>query len=214
MFTTNIILVDDHKLFRMGIISMLSEYNDLFVVGEASDGNELLKLLETTSADVILLDIIMPGMDGITTARHIVNNFPDIKILILTSETSRDIINKLIETGIHGFISKKACNGGMELANAIRAIVSGLEYYGEDIMQILYSVYVSKKTTAMAELTIREKEIIALCREGLQVKEIADRLNVSNRTVDTHKYNIYRKLGINNTVELVQYAMKTGIISL
>jgi len=214
MVKTNIIIVDDHKMFRMGIKLMLAEYEDIEVVGEASNGNELLQMLEKTKPDLVLLDIIMPdGMDGIETARRLNNNYPDIKILMLSSENSRDVINELINIGINGFISKKACDGGAELANAIRSVVSGLEYFGRDITQILYSVFVSRKAAGMPELTAREKEIIALCREGLQSKEIADRLIISTRTVDTHKNNIFRKLGINNTVELVRYAMKAGIIN-
>ncbi|MDR1723958.1 MAG: response regulator transcription factor [Tannerella sp.] len=215
MVKTSIIIVDDHKMMRMGMKLMLAKFDDMVVVGEASHGDELLQLLETTKPDLVLLDIIMPdGLDGIETARRLCKDYPDIKILMLSSENSRDTINELIDIGIHGFISKKACDGDVELPNAIRSVVSGHGYFGRDITQILYSVFVSKKAAGMPELTIREKEIIALCREGLQSKEIADRLMISVRTVDTHKNNIFRKLGINNTVELVRYAMKTGIIRL
>jgi two-component system response regulator NreC len=220
---TNIIIVDDHKLFRMGIRSMLAEYDDIAVVGEASNGNELLQLLSNDDnlplqtrpqPDIVLLDVIMPQMGGVETARYLRQNKPNLKILMLSSENSRDLINDLIEMGVNGFITKSACDGGAELAKAIRSVVSGIDYFGDDIVNMLYNVYVAKKEITTPDFTKRERDIIELCRDGLQIKEIADRLNVSPRTIDAHKNSIYRKLGINNTVELVQYALKTGIVKM
>jgi len=121
----NIIIVDDHKLFRLGIKSMLADYEDIVVIGEASNGQELLNMLETLHANVVLLDIIMPGMSGVETVCELRQNHPDIKILMLSAENSREIINDLLETGINGFITKSACDGGNELAKAIRSVSAG-----------------------------------------------------------------------------------------
>ncbi|MDR1779105.1 MAG: response regulator transcription factor [Tannerella sp.] len=208
----NVILVDDHRMFRAGIKSLLSLHPDICVSGEADSGEELLELLKTQTPDVVLLDVIMPGIDGVETTQRIKRDFPETKILIVSSENQRGTINELVNLDIQGFITKQACNSSEELGQAIRSIASGLTYFGKDITQILYSVYVSRKEAGMPELTSRETEIIALCRSGLQSKEIANRLNIEPRTVETHKNNIFRKLGINNTVEMVQYAIKAGII--
>ena len=119
----------------------------------------------------------------------------------------------MLDAGIDGFISKQRGDAD-ELADAIRSVMNGEEYFGRDIASIIYDVYVSKKKTTIItpEFTAREREIILLCRDGLMSKEIADRLGVSANTINTHKKNIFQKLGINNTMEMVQYAMKSGII--
>jgi len=207
------IIVDDHRMFRLGVKGMLAEHADIAVVGEASSGEELFTLLAKTAADIVLLDIIMPGLSGVDTSRRLRSEYPELKILILSSENSRAIINELVDIGVEGFISKQLGGGGDELVSAIRAIISGLEYFGKDIMEVLYGVYVSKKESGLPELTPMEREIVALCGKGLVSKEIADHLNISFRTVDKHKNNIFRKLGINNTRELLKYAIRVGIVN-
>ena len=212
----DIILVDDHALFRLGVKGALAgRHPDIHVAGEAADGGELFRLLETARADIILLDIVLPDMSGIEIARHLRKDDPEIKILALSAENSEDVVQALMDIGIDGFISKRKSSAD-ELADAIHSIMGGLEYFGKDIAAIIYNIYVSKKKTAVisAEFTEREREIIGLCREGLQGKQIADRLNISPRTVDTHKNNIFKKLEINNTMEMVQYALKHGIINM
>jgi DNA-binding NarL/FixJ family response regulator len=123
------------------------------------------------------------------------------------------VLEAMLDVGIDGFISKRQGDAD-ELAEAIRTIMSGLEYFGRDISAIIYDVFVSKKKTTIVtpEFTEREKEIILACRDGLLCKEIAARLGISTHTVNTHKNNIFTKLGINNTMEMVQYALKKGII--
>jgi len=208
------ILVDDHELFRLGLrTAMATHHPDIQIVGEAETGNEFFSLLKTTSADIVLLDINLPDISGLEIARHIKKVKPKMKILVISSENTSAITQALLEIGINGFISKRM--GGVdELADAIRSITSGLEYFGKDITDIIYRIYVSKKKTTeiTAEFTKQEKKIIMFCREGLQSKQIADQLNISSRTVENHKNNIFHKLGINNTVEMVQYAIKNGII--
>jgi two-component system response regulator NreC len=193
---------------------MLSTEEDICVVGEAACGTELFAALEDTETDVILLDVIMPGMSGIEIARLLRTTRPDVRILVLSSENTQQTLTELVEAGIDGFISKQKSAGPDELPNAIRSIYYGSEYFGRDMAAILYRIYVSikKKTEATVEFTDRECEIIALCREGLRSKEIADRLFVSVRTIDTHKTNIFGKLGINNMKEVVKYAFEHGII--
>ena len=212
----HVIIVDDHSLIRLGIkAALMSNCSDICIMGEAGDGKSLFHLLETTRPDIILLDIFLPDTNGIEIARRLRKEYPEIKILIISGENTVGIIQELLEIEIDGFISKRLCTGE-ETVEAIRSIMSGMEYFGTDIASIIYKIYISKKDVSKVaiEFTQREKEIIGLCRIGLQSKEIASRINVSSRTVDTHKKNIFKKLGINNTLEMVQYAIKHGIISL
>ena len=210
----NAILVDDHALFRLGVKSAIAGvHTDINIIGEADSGSELFRLLETVTPDIILLDIILPDTTGIEIAEKLRKERPEIKILAISAENTTDVVKKILDIGIEGFISKRKGSAD-EIAEAIRTIMNGLEYYGDDISSIIYKIYVSKKKTAEVthEFTEREKEIIELCRAGLLSKEIAQRLNISSRTVDNHKSNIFKKLGINNTLEMVQYAIKNGII--
>jgi DNA-binding NarL/FixJ family response regulator len=210
----NAILVDDHALFRLGVKSaIVNGHSDINIVGEADCGAALFRLLETTIPDIILLDILLPDMSGIEIARQLKKDFPSINILAISTENTADVVQAMLDIGIEGFISKR--QGGVdEIAQAIRTIMNGFEYFGNDISSIIYKIYVSKKWTAKVtpEFTEREKEIIELCRDGLLSKQIADKLCISSRTVDNHKNNIFRKLGINSTLEMVQYALKNGII--
>jgi len=208
------ILIDDHELFRAGVRGVIEKsHDDICIVAEAESGKELFSLLPDTEADIVLLDINLPDMSGIEIARRLRQDYPALKILAISAENSAETVRAMLDVGIDGFISKQKGTAN-ELPQAIRAVADGLEYFGRDIATIIYDIYVSKKKTSepTLEFTEREREIILLCRDGLQSKEIADRLFISPRTVDTHKTNIFRKLGINNTMEMVQYALKMGII--
>ena len=209
-----VIIVDDQDFFSLGVkTSIENRHPDLCVVGVAASGAEFFELLETVAADIVLLDIMLPDMSGIDVARRLRTERPELKILVISAENSTPVIEKMLDIGIEGFISKRT--GGVdEFAEAIRSIMQGVNYFGKDIAVIIYNMYVSiKKTTEVtAEFTEQEKRIIELCRESLPGKQIADRLSISLSTVNNHKNNIFRKLGINSTAEMVQYALKTGII--
>ena len=209
-----VIIVDDHRLFRVGLIaSFKAEQPDIEIVGEAECGEELFDVLTTTSADVVLLDINLPDVPGADIARRLRSDYPDTKILAVSAENTAQTIQAMLEAGIDGFVSKQNSDSA-ELAEAIRAVMSGVEYFGRDVASIIFSVYVAKKKTADVtnEFTEREREIIIACRDGLMCKEIAARLGVSINTINTHKKRIFQKLGINTTIEMVQYALRKGII--
>lgn len=212
MYPTKIIMVEDHQLFRLGISTALKSQPEKYnVVGEASNAAEFFQIIETTDADIVLLDIHLPDQSGIEIARKLIQLRPAMKILVLSAENDAETITKLIETGINGFISKNATM--KELFIAINYIEEGAEYFGKDISKIIRDIKVAKKD-GKEQFTERENEIISLCSEGLTAKEIADRMNINVATVNTHKNNIFKKLGINNSVELVIYALKNGIIKL
>ena len=209
---TKIIMVEDHQLFRLGISTALKSQPEKYnVVGEASNAAEFFQIIETTDADIVLLDIHLPDQSGIEIASKLIQLRPAMKILVLSAENDAETISKLIETGINGFISKNATM--KDLFIAINYIEEGAEYFGKDISKIIRDIKVAKKD-GKEQFTERENEIIALCSEGLTAKEIAERMYINVATVNTHKNNIFKKLGINNSVELVIYAMKNGIIKL
>ena len=209
-----IIVVDDHRLFRVSLkAAFAASHPDMFIVGEADCGDALFRLPTLSTADIVLLDINLPDINGAEIARRLRSDFPNLKILAVSAENTAQTVQTMLETGIDGFVSKQR-GDAEELAEAIRTIMNGLEYFGRDISSIIYGIYVAKKntTTVTPEFTEREKEIIVACRDGLLCKEIAARLGITVRTVNTHKEKIFQKLGINNTMEMVQYALKKGII--
>ena len=216
MSMISVIIVDDHELFRLGVKTAIeNRHSDLHIVGEAESGAELFALPAVASADIVLLDIALPDMSGIDIARRLKSERPEIKILAISAENATPIVQAMLDVGVEGFISKR--HGGIDIfAEAIRSIMQGINYYGRDISEIIYRIYVSKKRTAevTSEFTQQEKRIIELCHEGLPGKMIADHLHISPRTVDNHKSNIFHKLGINSTLEMVQYAVKNGIIQM
>jgi DNA-binding NarL/FixJ family response regulator len=199
----------------MAVKMAIADSADIIVSGEAGTGAALLDLLKTASADIILLDVGLPDMSGIEIARRMKKDYPAVKILAISAENTGDTVRALLDAGIEGFISKQS--GEIpEIIRAIHSVMDGNEYFGNDISTIIYKIYVSKQnaTADAPKFTDREREIIRYCRDGLQVKEIADRLGITPATVNTHKNNIFKKLGINNQMEMVQYALKHGIISI
>jgi DNA-binding NarL/FixJ family response regulator len=207
-------IVDDHALFRLGVKVCLADNKEgITVVGEAGTGEALFRLLETVEAELVLLDVMLPDISGIEIARRLHKDYPRLKILAISAENTRPVVEALLEIGIDGFISKGAGEID-EIASAIRSVMNGMEYFGKDIASIIYEIYVYKKKTTEVtpEFTDREREIILLCRDGLLAKEIAGRLDISVNTVQNHKKNIFHKLGINSTMEMVQYALKHRII--
>ena len=211
-----VIIVDDHELFRLGLKTAIEHrHPDLSITGEAETGAELFVLLDEVDADIVLLDIGLPDMSGIDVARRLKIERPALKILVISAENAAPVVQAMLDIGVEGFISKR--RGGVDaFAEAIRSIMQGVDYFGADISEIIYCIYIAKKKTAevSSDFTKQEKRIIELCREGLPGKLVADRLGISLSTVNNHKNNIFRKLGITNTMEMVQYAMKNGIIQM
>jgi len=211
-----VFVVDDHALFRMGIKSLLNEKNTGIIITEEADcGENFFRLLPSADTNLVLLDINLPDMSGVEIAIRLKKEYPALKILAVSSENDASIIKSLVDAGIDGFISKQN-SGGNELIEAIHSVMNGLEYFGRDISAIIYDIFVSKKkvTSVSSEFSEREKEIILACKDGLLSKEVAAKLGISINTVNTHKKNIFLKLGINNTMEMVKYALEKGIIKI
>jgi DNA-binding NarL/FixJ family response regulator len=201
-------------MFRTGIRMYIeSNCDDISVVGEAESGENLLLLPQLAEADVTLLDIELDGMSGIEAARKLKKKHPEMKILTISAKTTHDVVDAMLNAGINGFISKRR-GSNENVVEAIRAVHSGYDYYGKDISEIMFNIYITtKKTTqATSEFTAQERKIIELSGQGLSARKIADRLCIEHRTVEHHKQNIFDKLDIHSTYEMVQYAVKNGII--
>ena len=212
-------VVDDHELFRLGVCSMLQAEQDIEVTAEANSGEQLLEIMRKEEIpDLVVLDIIMPGLSGIQVAAKIKNEHPSVKILLLSSENGDEVVSDAIKIGVDGFLSK--LDVGEDLPKAIKTICEGGKFYGKGISDIMYAVLVAEKVienrneSRFGDLfSKRELEIITLCAKGLKAREIAERLYISKRTVEWHRAKIFQKLGIHNNLELVRYALKKGIVS-
>ena len=209
--TIRLMLVDDHPLMLLGISSMLDGKADIQVVGTAGNGQEALTKARELNPDVMMLDIVMPGMDGVELARQMRAELPDVRLLVLSSDTSLATLEPLLGIGIDGFLPQSSESAVM--LEAVRSVAAGYEYFGTDIARLIERISLAKKASESL-FTPRELDVIRLSAQGLQYKEIAGRLGIKYLTVVTIKNNIFRKLGINNTVELVVYALKKGLISL
>lgn len=208
----DIILVDDHDLFRMGTTMVLGATPGYNVVAQAANGAQFFERLESLEKepDIALLDIVLPDMSGIDIARKLRDEHPDILILMLSAEASESTILSLTDIGVEGFVSKNA--PADELLAAVSTIVEGGRYFAKDIARLIRDV--CNASELHVELSEREETIIRLCCEGMRAKDISDEIGISIRTVESHKTNIFTKLGINNNVALVRYAIRRGIIQL
>lgn len=215
MNSYRIVLADDHIILRDGVKHIIHEKPDLRVVGEASDGLELLRLLKRQKTDMILLDISMPGLRGIEAIREIRSSHPEIKIVILTMHKKRSYIQHALASGADGYLLKEAT--GDELFDAITSIRNGGNYVSKSLSRELTSeiikVYRGGMKPQKEILTTREKEILKLIAEGKASKEIAELLFISIYTVNNHRANISKKLKMKKTADLVKYAIREGYTS-
>ena len=205
MSTIKILLADDHQIVIDGLKLILESKEQYQVVGEVANGQEVLDFLVHNNVDLVVLDINMPIMDGITCAKKIKERYSDVKVIVLTMYAQKSFIEEIIKIGIDGCLLKN--NTGKELADAIERVHSGRSYY--DQIQAFNS---EQEEVRQHKLTEREIEIIKLLADGLSSSQIGDRLFISGHTVKTHRKNILKKLDLHNSSELIQYALNNGII--
>jgi DNA-binding NarL/FixJ family response regulator len=207
-----VILVDDHQIVREGFKLILLLDDRFETIGEAESANALLTLLKEKTPDVIVLDISMPGLSGIEICKQIKTNSPSIKILFVTSNVDTTHIKASIKVGADGFLPKDTSSE--EFTNAIKEVAKGNSYFSQKITGLMVKVMSMTSEEKETELTLRELEIVKQLANGKLQKEIAATLFISPRTVETHKKNIQEKLGINNTVDLVKFAIREGLTEL
>lgn len=213
--TINILIVDDHSVFRSGIIKVLEAEDNITIIGEANDGASALELVSEIKPDIVMMDIEMPGTNGIDTAKKIKSQFPSTKIVLLSMHLNPNFVFDALKAGIEGYVTKMS--DIEEVITAINKISGGGEYYSKDVslsaMKNYNEYHLTNKPSHASEtiLTKREKEIIKNIVDGLSYKEIAKKLEISQYTVINHRQNIIQKLGFKNNAELIKFAINQKI---
>jgi len=208
-----IIIADDHTMFRESISKMLSLKKIADVIAEAGNGNELLDLLDTQTPDMILMDISMPGMDGIEATKKALLKQPNLKVLTLSSFGDEQYYFNMVEAGAKGFVLKNTRL--TELEKAIKEVASGGSWFSSELLQnVILSISSKPKKEKAVDLTERELEILKLICENYTNEQIADKINLSYDTVKWHRANILTKTGSNNAIALLLYALKNKIIEI
>jgi DNA-binding NarL/FixJ family response regulator len=214
-----VLLVDDHTMLREGIAAILNQAEGIEVVGGLSSGEEVVNSFPSYKPTVIVMDIMMGGMSGLEATRWIKEQDATVKVIIISSEVTKELVSTGIQCGIDGYLPKDASKG--TLVEAIRTVSRGEKYFNEAITSLVFEDFYQgekegRKTTRKVShgLTKRENEILELVATGKTNQEVADALFISIKTVETHKTNILEKLGLRNTAELVKYAIKNNIISI
>jgi two-component system, NarL family, response regulator DegU len=214
MKTIKIILADDHSIVRNGIKSTLHDAKNIKIIGEASNGLEAIDAVKKLQPDVVVMDITMPEMNGIDATAQITKKYPSTKCLVLSMHDNEDYVFKSIEAGALGYIMKDTSKE--EFIKAIETVAKGEKYFSTSISNILVTGYLHKVKNPQEEnesnLTKREKGILKLIVKGSNNREIADQLDISIRTIETHRANIMKKLHVKNAVELVRVAMEEKIV--
>ena len=212
----NIILVDDHKIIRDGLRSLLAKETDMAVVAEAENGRDAVKLSRKLNPDIVVMDINMPDLNGVDAATLILEESPDVKIIALSIHSTRRYVTRMLKAGASGYLVKHCAYE--ELANAIRSVANNKPYLSSQILDTVLSDYTSSvssgEISTLSTLTSREREVLQLVAEGVKSEEIADRLFVSVKTVSSHRRAIMQKLNLHSVAELTRYAIREGLVSL
>jgi two-component system, NarL family, nitrate/nitrite response regulator NarL len=210
MTPIDIYIADDHKMFTDGVELILASDSEINVLGVARNGKQLLGLLKNQVANVVLLDITMPEMDGMTTAEEIMKMYPDVKVMMLTMHNTIDHVVPMVKMGVHGYLLKNT--GKTELVNAIKQLYENGQYYSGEVAAKL-AAGIREHEEKTIKLTAREKEILQLVFEGLSTLEISEKLFLSHRTVETHRSNLLSKTDTKNTAQLINFGLKNGYIN-
>jgi len=204
-------LVDDHKMFRSGLRFLLNDIPEIKVVGEASNGLEFLELAANEIIDIVLMDINMPGMNGLEATREALKLYPKLKIIVLSMHGEEEYYDQMVDAGVQGFLLK---NSGVEdLTAALQAVINGGTYFSQELLVGILDKKKQKQfQSEVVKLTQRELEVLKLICEGFCNVDIAEKLFISHRTVDRHRSNLLSKTGCPNSTSLVMYAVKNKII--
>jgi DNA-binding NarL/FixJ family response regulator len=212
-------VADDHGLMRQGLISMLQNVENIEIVGNVDSGEGAVNMANELSPDIFLMDIVMRGMTGIEATRWIKEHNPKVKIILISSEVSKDFITAGIKSGIDGYLPKDTDKETVLMA--INTVMKGDRYFSPEITALVFKDFYLKEkdgkglpTKKTQELSKREEEVLTLIANGKSLKEVADELFISIKTVESHKMHIQDKLGLSNTAQLVKYAIEHDLIEL
>lgn len=208
-----VVIADDHQLFRNGLKILLDAFSEFSVVGEAGNGEEVVKIVKNCGCELLLMDIDMPVMDGIEATRRCMKIKPDLKVIALSMYGEEDYYYRMVDAGAKGFLLKDSDIN--EVKDAIITVAAGGNYFSQQLLHnVIQKIKTRETETRMANLSRREKEILLKICEGLSNQEIADALFISKRTVDKHRANLLSKTGSKNTASLILYAIKNKLIEI
>ncbi len=208
-----VLVADDHTILREGLVALLQAGGECQVVAQAADGIETVELALKTRPDVAVVDISMPGLNGIEVVRRLTRELEETRILVLTMHAEEEYVLHVVRAGASGFLLKDSATG--ELLGAVRALAGGRGYFGTHASKVL-AQQVQRPAGRMEDpyrdLTPREREVFHLIAEGLTTKEIARKLGTSAKTAENHRFRVLDKLGVRNTAELIRYAVRHGLL--
>ncbi len=213
MTRIRLLLADDHHLVRTGMRAMLQSLPDIEVVGETGDGREAIELVRTHTPNIVLMDIAMPGLNGLDATTRIVKEFPHTRVLILSMHADEEYVRQALRAGAAGYLLKNAAPAELELA--IRAVMRGEAWLSPAISRVVVEDYLGARaddTGPLTQLTPRQREILQLVAEGKTTKQIAAALAVSIKTVETHRAQLMERLGIHDVAGLVRFAIRHGLV--
>jgi DNA-binding NarL/FixJ family response regulator len=209
---TTVVLADDHQIVRQGLRALLKSVPDLELLGEASDGLETVRLAERRQPDVLVVDLMMPGLNGMDVARQVAKRSPRTRVVVLSMHSNEAYVVEALRAGAKAYVLKEA--GAEDLVAAIRAAAQGRRYFSPPISEQAIKEYLRRASETAPDpyetLTTRERQVFQLTAEGLSGAAISERLFISPRTVETHRVNLMRKLGVRNQKELIRYAVERG----
>ena len=202
-----VVLADDHDLVRSGIGALLSAIAGVKVIAEARDGEELLRILSTLKPHVVVTDINMPKLDGIAATQRISEEYPEVRVIILSMDTSADAVKRAVASGASGYVRKDAPR--QELEMAVRGVMTTGSYFGNGVAQLLLQ---RAEETAVDLLTARQLEVLTLLAQGKSSKQIGFELGLSSKTIDVHRANIMQRLALSDVASLTLYAVRNGLV--
>jgi two-component system response regulator NreC len=216
MSPTRVLIADDHPLIRSGLRALLSRESEFEVVGEAADGYQALELVEQLKPDVVMLDVSMPRLNGIDVAQKISEKTPSTRIIIVSIHSDEGYVLRALKAGAKGYLLKASPEG--DILNAVRAVAAGQAYLSPEISRLLVEEYVREMRFRGVEdsydlLSIREKEILQLLASGATNRQVAEMIHVSVATVETHRTNVFQKIGVHSLPELILYAVRKGLLT-
>lgn len=212
--TVSILIADDHYIVRHGLRSLLEAEQDFVIVGEAADGLETIELAERLKPDVLVVDLMMPGLNALEVTREVRQSVAQARIVVLSMYATEAYVVEALRVGAAGYVLKDAT--ASELVHAVREVVAGRRYLSAPLSEHAIDAYVQKASQGTLDLyetlTAREREVLHLTAEGHSSADIAKRLCISSRTVETHRAHILRKLNLRTHTDLIRYALKRGIL--
>jgi len=214
--TVTILLADDHPIVRFGMKNLLDSEEGFTVIGEAEDGKQAILLAEQLKPDIMVVDMMMPILNGLEVIRRITQRLPDTRCIVLSLQSAAPYVTQALKAGARGYVLKDS--GPSEVICAIQKVLEGQRYLSPQLSDNLINIFIEELESGPLDpynaLTNRERELLHTCAEGQSNKEIADQLSISPRTVEQHRQSMMRKMSFNNQTDLIRFALKRGIISM